>query len=126
MEKTERVTMYVVILLNQACLEPLAAQQNRLIYGLQPVQLRIYVTDKLAADSGELEYEEATQTHIAYLILQFSEGDLTTVRLELNEHTHHTIASFYLAHDYDGPLPNTITEQLIHVRRFSKIMEENQ
>jgi len=49
-----------------------------------------------------------------FLIPQFSEGDLTTVRLELNEHTHHTIASFYLAHDYDGPLPNTTTQQLIH------------
>jgi len=32
-----------------------------------------------------------TKTHInAYLIPQFSESDLTTVRLELNEHTHHT------------------------------------
>jgi len=43
-EKTDRVTMNVVILLNQACLEPFAAQQNR-------VQLRIYDTDKLAADN---------------------------------------------------------------------------
>jgi len=44
---------------------------------------------------------------IPTVIPQFSEGDLTTLRLELNENTHHTIASFYLAHDYEGPLPNT-------------------
>jgi len=50
-EKTERVTMNVVILLNQACLEPLAAQQNRVNYGFDKVQLRIYDTDKLAADN---------------------------------------------------------------------------
>jgi len=71
-EKTERVTMNVVILLNQDCLQPLAAQQNRVNYGFDKVQLRIYDTDKLAADklaacasyeppSGdELEHEEAT------------------------------------------------------------------
>jgi len=35
--------------------------------------------------------------------------------MELNKkNTHHTIASFYLAHDYEGPLPNTTTQQLIH------------
>jgi len=50
-EKTERVTMNVVILLNQACLEPLAAQQNRVNYGFDKVQLRIYDTDKLVADN---------------------------------------------------------------------------
>jgi len=50
-EKTERVTMNVVILLNQSCLEPIAAEQNRLNYGLDKVQLRIYDTDKLAADN---------------------------------------------------------------------------
>jgi len=50
-EKTVRVTMNVVILLNQACLEPLAAQQNRLNYGFDKVQLRIYDIDKLAADN---------------------------------------------------------------------------
>jgi len=62
-EKTERVTMNVVILLNQACLEPLAAQQNRVNHGFDKVQLRIYDTDKLAADSDdELEHEEATLT----------------------------------------------------------------
>jgi len=73
-EKTERVTMSVVILLNQACLEPLAAQQNRVNYGFDKVQLRIYDTDKLAADNlaacasyeppsdDELEHEEATLT----------------------------------------------------------------
>jgi len=41
----------MVILLKQACLEPLAAQQNRLNYGLDKVQLRIYDTDKVAADN---------------------------------------------------------------------------
>nr|XP_044248538.1 uncharacterized protein LOC123002436 [Drosophila takahashii] len=43
--------MNVVILLNQACLEPLAASQNRVNYGFDKVQLRIYDTDKLAADN---------------------------------------------------------------------------
>jgi len=73
-EKTECVTMNVVILLNQACLEPLAAQQNRGNYGFDKVQLRIYDTDKLAADNlaacasyeppsdDEMEHEEATLT----------------------------------------------------------------
>jgi len=72
--KTERVTMNVVILLNQACWEPLAAQQNHVNYGFDKVQLRIYDTDKLAADNlaacatyeppsdDELEHEEATLT----------------------------------------------------------------
>jgi len=67
-------TMNVVILLNQACLEPLAAQQNRVSYGFDKVQLRIYDTDKLVADNlaacasyeppsdDELEHEEATLT----------------------------------------------------------------
>jgi len=50
-EKTERVTMNVVIPLNQACLIPLAAQQYRVNYGVDKVQLRIYDTDKLAADN---------------------------------------------------------------------------
>jgi len=49
-EKAKRVTMNVVIL-NQACLESLAALQNRLNYGFDKVQLRIYDTDKLAADN---------------------------------------------------------------------------
>jgi len=73
-EKAERVTMNVVILLNQTSLEPLAAQQNRVNYGFDKVQLRIYDTDKLAADNlaacasyeppidDELEHEEATLT----------------------------------------------------------------
>jgi len=73
-EKTERVTMNVVILLNQACLEPLAAQQTRLNYGFDKVPLRIYDTDKLAADNlaagasykppsdDEMEHEEANHT----------------------------------------------------------------
>jgi len=64
-----------------------------------------------------------TKTHFnAFLTPQFSEGDLTTVRLELNEHTHHTIASFYLAHDHDGPLPNTITQQLIHAHSSKELI----
>jgi len=49
-EKTERVTVNVVILLNQSCLEPIAVQQNRLNYGFDEVQLRVYDMDKLAAD----------------------------------------------------------------------------
>jgi len=73
-EKTDRVTMNVVVLLNQACLEPLAAQQHRVNYGFDKVQLRIYDTDKLAADNlaacasyeppsdDELDHEEATLT----------------------------------------------------------------
>ncbi|XP_070852513.1 uncharacterized protein [Drosophila suzukii] len=73
-EKTERVTMSVVILLNQACLEPLAAQQHRVNYGFDKVQLRIYDTDKTAADNlaacasyeppsdDEPDHEEATLT----------------------------------------------------------------
>jgi len=73
-ESTERVTMNVVILLNQTCLEPLAAQQDRLNYGIDKVQLRIYDTDKLVADNlaactsyeppcdDEVEHEEATHT----------------------------------------------------------------
>jgi len=64
-----------------------------------------------------------TKTHInTFLIPQFSEGDLRTVRLELNEHTHHTIASFYLAHDYDGPFPNTTTQQLIHAHLSKELI----
>jgi len=39
-KKTERVTMNVVIFLNQACLEALAAQQNLVNYGFDKVQLR--------------------------------------------------------------------------------------
>jgi len=50
-DKTESVTMNVLILLNQTWLEPLAAQQNQLNYGFDKVQLRIYDTDKLAADN---------------------------------------------------------------------------
>jgi len=50
-EKAKRVTMNVVIVLNQACLESLAALQNRLNYGFDKVQLRIYDTDILAADN---------------------------------------------------------------------------
>jgi len=50
-EKTERVTINVVILLSQACLELLAALQNRVNYGFDKVQLRIYDTDKVAADN---------------------------------------------------------------------------
>jgi len=73
-EKTGRVTMNVVILLNQACLEPLEAQQNRRNYGFDKVQLRIYDTDKLAADNlaacapyepptdDEMEHEKANHT----------------------------------------------------------------
>jgi len=66
--------MNAVILLNQACFKPLAAQQYRMSYGFDKVQLRIYDTDKLAADNlaacasyeppsdDELEHEEATLT----------------------------------------------------------------
>jgi len=67
-EKTERVTMNLVILLNQACLEPLAAQQNRLNYGFDKVQLRIYETDKPVADnlSAFASYERI-RTHTGYV-----------------------------------------------------------
>ncbi|KAH8343592.1 hypothetical protein KR084_011486, partial [Drosophila pseudotakahashii] len=73
-EKNERVTMNVGILLNQTCQEPLAALQNRVKYGFDKVQLRIYDTDKLAAENlaacasyeppsdDEMEYEEALHT----------------------------------------------------------------
>jgi len=59
-------------LLNQLCLESLAAQQNRLNYGFDKVQIRIYDTDMLAADNlaacpsyeppsdDKMEHEEAT------------------------------------------------------------------
>jgi len=50
-EKTERVSMNVVILLNRACLEPLAEQQYRVNYGFDKMQLRIYDTEKLAAEN---------------------------------------------------------------------------
>jgi len=64
-----------------------------------------------------------TQTHFnTFLIPQFREGDLTTVRLELNENSNHTIASFYLAHDYEGPLPNTTTLQLIHTHSSKELI----
>jgi len=73
-QETERVTMNVVILLNQTCLETLTSQQNRVNYGSDKVQLRIYDTDKLASDDlaacasyeppsdDEMEHEEATLT----------------------------------------------------------------
>jgi len=73
-EKTECVTINVVVLLNQACLKPLEAQQNRMNYGFDKVQLRRYDTDKLAADNlaacasyeppsdDEMEHEKATHT----------------------------------------------------------------
>jgi len=65
-------------------------------------------------------WQQIKWTHIkVYLILQFIL--FTTVRLELKAHTHHTIASFYLVHDHDGSVPNTITQQLIrtHLRNSS-------
>jgi len=74
-------------------------------------------------DKGKTRTCILTKTNFnTFLIPQFSEGDLTTVRLELNENTQHTIASFYLAHDYEGPLPNITTQQLIlytHLRNSS-------
>jgi len=75
-EKTVRVTMNVVILLNQACLGPIAAQQIQLNNGFDKVQLRIYDTDKLAADNmdacvsyehpsdDEMEHESSMETRI--------------------------------------------------------------
>jgi len=62
------------------------------------------------------------QRHTLTHIPQFSEGNLTTVRLKLNENTHHTIAFFYLAHDHEGPLPNTTTQQLIHTHSSKKLI----
>jgi len=66
-EKTELVTMNVVILVNQDCLKTLN-------YGFDTVQLRIYDTDKLVSDNlaacasyeptsdDEMDHEEATHT----------------------------------------------------------------
>jgi len=78
--------MNVVILLKQACWEPLASQQNRVNYGFNKVQLRIYDTDKLAADNlaacasyeppsdDELEHEEATLTGYVSTDSELTEG----------------------------------------------------
>jgi len=44
------------------------------------------------------------------------------VRLEVNENTHHTIASFYLAHDYEGSLPNITTQQLIRTHSSKELI----
>jgi len=85
-EKTKRVTMIVAILLKEACFVPLGAQQNRLHYGFDNVQLRIYDTDKLAADNlaacafyeppsdDELEQEEANHTGYVSTDSELSEG----------------------------------------------------
>jgi len=43
------------------------------------------------------------------------------VRLKLNEHTHHTLASFYRTQDYVGPLPNTTTQQFIHAHSTKEL-----
>jgi len=71
------------------------------ICGLSTALYKLFYTK----DKGKTRTCILTKAHFnTFLIPQFSEGDLTTVRLELNENTHHTIASFYLAHDYEGPL----------------------
>jgi len=82
--------MNVVILLKQACWEPLASQQNRVNYGFNKVQLRIYDTDKLAADNlaacasyeppsdDELEHEEATLTGYVSTDSELTEGEPTS------------------------------------------------
>jgi len=81
------------------------------ICGLSSPLYKLFYTK----DKGKTRTFILTKTHFnTFLVPQFSEGDLTAVRLELNENTHHTIASFYLAHDYEGPLPNITTQQLIH------------
>jgi len=77
----------------------------------------------LTKDKGKTRTCILTKTHFnAFLIPQFSEGDLTTVRLELNEHTHHTIASFYLAQEHEGPLPNTTTQQFIRTHSSKELI----
>jgi len=53
-----------------------------------PLYKLFYTTDK-----GKTRTCILTKTHFnTFLIPQFSEGDLTTVRLELNENTYHTIS----------------------------------
>jgi len=62
------------------------------ICGLSTPLYKLFYTK----DKGKTRTCILTKTHFnTFLIPQFSEGDLTT---ELNEKTHHTIASFYLAH----------------------------
>jgi len=91
---------------------------NNICGFLTPLYKLFYTKDKGKTRTGIL-----TKTHFnTFLIPQFSEGDLTTVRLKLNEHTHHPIASFYLAHDYEGALPNTTTQQLIHTHSSKELI----
>jgi len=82
------------------------------------------LTPLYTKDRGKPRTCILTKTHFnTFLIPQFSEGDLTTVRLELNEHTHHTTASFYLAHDddhYQTPLHNN-SYALTHLRNSSLV-----
>jgi len=89
------------------------------ICGLSTPLYKLFYTK----DKGKTRTCILTKTHFnTFLIPQFSEGDLTAVRLELNENTHHTIASFYLAHDREGPLPNITTQQLINTHSSKELI----
>jgi len=56
---------------------------------INPLYKLFYTKDK-----GKTRTCILKKTHFnTFLIPQFSEGDITTVRLELNENTHHTIAN---------------------------------
>jgi len=57
-ERTECVTMNVVILLNQACLEPLAAQQHRVNYGFDTNVWLVRVSTLYTKPSADIEYDQ--------------------------------------------------------------------
>ena len=44
--------------------------------------------------------------------MQFSLGDITTLRLKTNDRSM-VICSFYLAHDYPKPVPGTVIGNLV-------------
>jgi len=80
-EKTEPVTMNVMILLNQAFFEPLATQQNRLNYWFDKVHLRKLAADNLAAYASyeppshdEIEHKEVTHTGYVSTDPEFTES----------------------------------------------------
>ena len=52
------------------------------------------------------------QQLIALFLPQFSEGDITTLRLETDERSM-VICSFYLAHDQPGPVLGIIISNLV-------------
>jgi len=111
------ITVLKMVPTSSAWQEPWIVGSN--ICGLSTPLYKLFYTQ----GRGKTRTCILTKTHInAYLIPQFSEGDLTSVRLELNEHTHLTIASFYQAPDCDGPLPNTTTQLLIHAHSSKELI----